>query len=267
MQGLLPRAFLPSHEESRFIHKGNIARSRELFLSRRPRNLDYLLFKRYDWMNNYIKPGGKVVELGAGAGLAREYIRNGTLILTDAEPRPWIDEVVDALNPPYPPESLDAVICSHMIHHLAYPIAFFRRLASAIKPGGYILIQEINTSFLLRLMLYVTRHEGWSYEHDAFDENTPANRADDPWSANCAIPEMLFRDAARFEAQVPQFSVVKNEVNECFIFPLSGGVVVQTRTINLPRWALRCVDALDHALIAIVPGIFGCGRSVVLRRR
>jgi len=36
-------------------------------------------------------------------------------------------------------------------------------------------IQDLETSLFMRLMLYAMRHEGWSYNIDVFDENAVTN--------------------------------------------------------------------------------------------
>ena len=262
----LPRTYFPTHEENRFEHEGDVARAREYFLTHRPRNLEFLLHKRYDWMNAHLRPGMRVVEFGAGSGLSKEFIRHEGFRISDVEPRPWTDDVADAMDPPYPDGSIDAAIFSHMIHHLTNPARFFASVRKMLAPNGVVLIQELNTCFLLKLALRAMRHEGWSYDIDVFDPNVVANDPRDPWSANCAIPELMFRDEREFERRIPGFRIEKNELNECFVFLACGGVVVRAKTVELPRFALRAIDAMDGALVKLMPSVFAMGRSVVLRK-
>jgi SAM-dependent methyltransferase len=263
---ILPSTYFPTHEENRFQHEGDVARAREFFLAQRPRNLEYLLRKRYEWMNAYLKPGMRAVEFGAGSGLSKEFIHHDNFRITDVEPRPWTDDVADAMDPPYPPGSIDAAIFSHMIHHLPNPSLFFASVHRMLAPNGLVLIQELNTCFTLKLALRAMRHEGWSYDIDVFDPTIVANDPRDPWSANCAIPELMFRDGAEFERRIPGFRIEKNSLNECFVFLASGGVVVRAKTVELPKFALRTIDALDRALVKLMPSVFAMGRSVVLRK-
>ncbi len=262
----LPSTYFPTHEENRFQHEGDVARAREFFLAHRPRNLEFLLHKRYSWMNAHLQPGQRVVEFGAGSGLSKEFIRHEGFRITDVEPRPWTDDVADAMDPPYPPGSVDVAIFSHMIHHLPSPAKFFASVHRMLAPNGLVLIQELNTCFALKAALRAMRHEGWSYDIDVFDPEIVANDPRDPWSANCAIPELLFTDDAEFERRIPGFRIEKNTLNECFVFLASGGVVVRAKTIELPRFALRAIDALDTTLVKLMPSVFAMGRSVVLRK-
>ncbi len=187
-------------------------------------------------------------------------------MLTDYKKFDWIDLEVDALNTPFEDASVDAVVSSHMIHHLAKPVRFFREMRRILKPGGYLVISEVHNALITRAISRVMRHEGWSYDIDVFDENLIATDPNDPWAGNIAIPQLLFGDSRRFEEKVPGFKVVRNERCECFIFPLSGGVTAKARTVNLPRFCLRAVDLVDGVLTRIMPNVFAMGMRVVLEK-
>jgi SAM-dependent methyltransferase len=266
MSYLLPKVYFPTHQENRMTSEGDVTAARARFLTERPNNLNFLLKQRYVWMNRYLRGKDRVIELGSGAGFAKEFISNPSLKLTDIVKHPWIDEQVDAMNLPYEPESLDAIICSHMIHHIASPVAFFKQAKRTLKKDGVILICEIYTSLLMKTLLRVMRHEGWSYDVDIFDERQVANDPSDPWSANCAIPQLLFSDAVRFSEAIPGMKIERHEPTECMIFPLSGGVIAKTKTFHLPMWALGLIQKLDRGLIAISPRLFALGMRVVVRR-
>jgi SAM-dependent methyltransferase len=258
--------FMPSHEANRMHHEGDVAGARARFLERRFRNLDVLLEQRYRWMNDWIEPGDTVVELGCGAGFSRFYIDRGELILTDYIDSDWVDRRLDAMEPDLEPGSVDVIVCSHMIHHMARPVTFFRKIHPVLRPGGRILVQDLNTALVMRVLLRLMRHEGWSYDVDVFDESQVTNDPADPWSANCAIPELLFADSATFERHVPGFRVEHNALNECLLFPLSGGVIAKTPVPELPRWLLALVGRVDRGLVAAFPSVFALGRSVVLAK-
>lgn len=263
---MLKGTYFPTHEENLMESEGDVEAARAHYLQARPPNLTALLRHRYAWMNQYIQPTDTVVEFGCGAGFSREFITAPNLILTDVVARPWVDRVADAMAPPFDDGAIDVVICSHMIHHLYSPRKFFAVLAKKLKPNGLVLIQEINTSLMMRALLRVMRHEGWSYEVDVFDESAVANDPRDPWSANCAIPELLFEDNTKFESKIPEFRILRNDVNECLLFPLSGGVISKTRTVQLPTAMLSAVKVIDDALTSVAPKTFALGRSVVLQK-
>ena len=254
----------PSHQENRMENEGNIELARKNFLQQRSNNLEFLLKKRYSWMNDYLLDKELIYELGSGPGFSRFYLSK-KIILTDIQENEWIDEKQDALNLNIPDNTVDVFICSHMIHHLAFPISFFRDVHSKLKDGGLILIQDIESSLLMRFILHSMRHEGFDENINVFDEKIPANRIDDPWSANCSIPKLLFSQGETFEERT-NFKILKNEVNECFLFPVSGGVIAKKNVIELPFSILKLIDLFDQYLVRSFPKIFAMGRSIVLQK-
>lgn len=260
------KTYFPKHSQNRMQLEGDLKKARKRFFNERPNNLLFLLEQRYMWMNEYIYDQQSIFELGCGAGLSKAFIVNENLRLTDVSNENWVDLYVNAMELPFPDNSVDILICSHMIHHLANPLRFFEGACRVLRPGGLILISEINTSLLMRFLLRVMRHEGWSYEVNIFDKNEIANDPSDPWSANCAIPEMLFKDSQSFEKALPQFRVIRNELTECLIFPLSGGVIARSPSITLSFSILRLIAKIDNFLIMIFPKLFALGRRVVLQK-
>jgi len=264
---MLRGTYFPNHKENLMKYESDVETARFDFFSKRPNNLTFLLRNRYKWMNKYIQKNNRVLELGAGAGFSKEFIKQGKLEITDIVKYPWIDRVVDALNPSGigKKESVDIFICSQMIHHLSSPINFFQIINEYLKPGGYILIQEPHTSLLMRIILRIMRHEGWSYDVDVFDEEAICNDPRDPWSANNAIAELLFQNPDYF-SKVTGLEVVKSNFCECLLFPLSGGVTAKSKTIQLPLYLLSMIDRLDKFLVWLAPSFFALGRSVVLKK-
>ncbi len=247
-------------------HAGDAQRARAEFGKRRGSNLRYVLRKRLAWMQRYLGPKTYALEVGCGAGFSELFLTAGTLELTDAEERPWARRVVDAQALPYADASVDVLIANNVIHHLAYPARFFRGAARVLRAGGHLLIQECNCSLTTRVALRATGHEGYDFSVDPFDPERPCNDPADPWSANCAIPNLLFDDLARFRGRYPEFAVVESGMSEFFIQFNSGGVTASVPYVPLPVPALRVLDAIDGILVGLAPGVFASQRRLVLRR-
>ena len=189
----MTKSYFPSHLQNRMKHEGDVTAAREYFFTGKNRVLYSLIEQRFSWMNDYINDSDTtVVELGCGAGLSKQFIKNKNFTMTDVANHEWVDRVVDAMNLDYPDSSVDVFVCSHMIHHLANPATFFDSLAKKLKPGGRIIIQDIYTCLLMKIVLRLMRHEGWSDSVNVFDRSAICNDPSDAWSANCSIPKLLF---------------------------------------------------------------------------
>ncbi len=262
----MSRTYKPAHELNRMRQEGDVLAARKFFFGTKFHNLKFLLEGRFDWMNAFIPAGAKGVEVGAGSGLSKEFIKADYLV-TDYAPNDWLDvENVDALATPFKDGEFDFVISSNMIHHTPYPVKFFEETKRLLKPGGVLLVQEINASFFMRALLRLMRHEGYDFGADVFSREKVATDPNDLWSANCAIPRLLFDDAKKFEKEVPYFKIEKQSFSEFFNFINSGGVVAKTVYIPLPIFILKILRFLDNILTRILPGIFALQRQIVLRR-
>lgn len=266
----LSKTYFPSHHDNKMHHEGDVRTARDIFLKNRFRNLDKLLKNRYSWMNDYLKQGDVIVEIGCGAGFSPLYL-NEKLLLTDATKNPWVDKIIDATNIDMSDNSIDVLIASQTIHHFYSPYKFFFEALRVLKPNGFLLIQEINTSLMMRVLLRLMRHEGWSYDVDVFNKEQVVNDPHDLWSANCAAPYLLFSNEEKFIEtffnEKFSFIIKKNIVCECFLFPLSGGVIAKTKMPLLPHCVLNSVEKIDNLLCKIAPSIFGLGRSIVIQKR
>ncbi len=264
---LLRGSYKPRHEENRMKNEGDVVSARKLFYYKPSKNLIFLLRNRYRWMNKYINPAKDIgIEVGCGIGVSKEYIRAKSYLLTDFDSQEWIDvKNVDALNTPFENNSFDFVVSSNMIHHLPYPVKFLEEMQRILKPGGFLLIQEVNCSLFMRLLLHLMRHEGYSFDVDGFDKNLAACEPDKLWSGNNAIPNLLFDDLERFKREIPYFNVVKASFSEFLVFLNSGGVTAKTFSVPLPYFALKVLKVIDDILTSVFPQIFALQRQVVLQ--
>lgn len=247
-------------------HGGDVARARAEYARRRGDNLRFVLEKRLGWMRRYLGADTFAVELGCGAGFSERFLTAGRIERTDVEPQPWVDRVVDAHDMPYADESVDVLIANNVIHHLARPFRFFREAARVLRPGGHLLVQECTCSLTTRLAIRLTGHEAYDFSVDPFDPEAACNDPADPWSANCALPDLLFDDLRRFARHHPELRAVEASFSEFFLHFNSGGITGRAAYLPLPTVVLGALDALDRALVALAPGVFASQRRVVLRR-
>jgi len=259
------KTFFPKHEDNHMVNEGNLSESRSLFLRTRFNNLDFLLRKRYEWMNEYLKPKMKIVEIGCGGGLSKLFLSED-ILLTDAANNDWVEKFIDATDMDFEDSSIDVIVASHTIHHFHNPAKFFKECSRVLTQNGIILISEINTSLSMRIILKLMRHEGYSYDVDVFNYQSICNDKDDLWSANCAIPQLLFEDEAKFNNFFPELKIHYQKKTEFSIFPLSGGVVSKKSIFEIPSLILTIFDYIDRLLIFFFPEIFAMGRKVVIKK-
>ncbi|MBL0000849.1 MAG: methyltransferase domain-containing protein [Sphingomonadales bacterium] len=64
----------------------------------------------------------------------------------------WVDIRADAMNPPFEPNSIDTIICSHMIHYMAQP-TLLSQSTTTFRDRGRIIIQDLNAALTMRSCL------------------------------------------------------------------------------------------------------------------
>jgi len=254
--------------KSKKIKSPNIYRNRKYISTSKNPNLLYLLNKRFLWMNNYIENKKIIFELGSGNGCLKRIIKNKNIILTDIVKYPWIDKKVDMLKTDIGKKFLnkvDVFIVNHSLHHCANPAMSLRRMSKYLKKGGHILINEPESSFILKLIQILLDDEDWDLTSKVFSKKNIFNPKN-PWVSNTAIAQLLFKDEKKFQKFFPQYQIKKNELSEFMIFLNSGGVNSRFFYIRLNFFSLRIVNIIDNFLIRVFPSIFPFNRSIVLKK-
>jgi len=174
--------------------------------------------------------------------------------------------MIDALNTGLDAKSFDFIIASNMIHHVPNPMLFFKEMGRILKPGGHMIIQDVNCSIMLKLLLILMNHEGYDSTINVFDERNNCTDPEDLWAGNNAIPNLLFDDINKFEDKVKSFKLVTHKYSEFLTFINSGGVVSKTFYIPLAKPFLKMVFIIDSYLCKIAPSFFALQRQIVLKK-
>ena len=96
-----------------------------------------LLKERFGWMNNFIGINDHGVELGSGAGFAKHFINCKNFKISDLSNYDHLDyKNIDAQETGFQSESFNFVIASNMIHHIPYPMKFFKEMNRVLKKDG-----------------------------------------------------------------------------------------------------------------------------------
>lgn len=264
---VLLRSYEPQASKSSMAHAGNLENAREIYTSGRNGNLNYLLSRRFSWMNQFISKGENGLEIGAGIAASKDFINCKEFLTTNFANSAWLDrQNIDALDTGFESESFDFVIVSNVIHHLAFPERFLRECQRILRPSGRVIIQEIYSSLLTRIILKAMKHEGFNESVNVFDPFVPTNNPQDAWSANCSIPKLLFEDKELFGRKIPAWRVLHFKRVECLLFLNSGGVVAKTRYLPLSSRVLKVLECFDSILVKIAPKLLALQVQVVLQK-
>ena len=257
-----------SSDENKMNSLANTKIARDLYYSAKSQNVKFLLEKRFSWMNEYINENDVGIEVGSGAGFTKDFIKNKNFKLTDLGSDEHLDfKNIDAQDTGFHNESFDYVIASNMIHHIPYPMKFFREMNRILKKDGKLLIFESHCSIIFQIATSIMKHEGFDFTLNVWDEKSPKSDEDDAWHGNIAVPHLIFDDKEgyiKFLGNI--FSIEYEKFTECFIFLNSGGVTSKTKYIPMNRFFLNILDFIDNILVKIFPNIFCMGRRIVLKK-
>ena len=257
-----------SHNENRMKSIADTKIARELYYSSKSKNVKFLLNERFSWMNDFIQDDDTGIEVGSGAGFSKDFIKNKNFKLTDIGEDDHLDfKNIDAQSTGFESESFDYVIASNMIHHIPFPIKFFKEMNRIIKKGGKLIIFESYCSLVFQLATIIMKHEGFDFTLDVWDEKNPKSDEKNAWHGNIAVPHLIFDDKAKFEKNLGKyFNIEYEKLTECFIFLNSGGVTSKTKCIPLNNFFLNLLNKIDRVLVKLFPKIFCMGRRIVLKK-
>ena len=258
-----------SKHENKMKNIGSVETAIKLFRESKSKNLEFLLKKRFSWMNDFIKPDDFGIELGSGSGFSKEFIKNKNFKISDLSDYDHLDyKNIDAQNTKFQAQTFDFVIASNMIHHIPYPIRFFKEVSRILKTGGKLIIFESYCSIAFQLATIIMKHEGFNFTLNVWDEKEPKSDEHDIWAGNIAVPHLIFDNKDDFDKHLGNdFEIKYEKLTECLIFLNSGGVSSKTFYIPMNNLFIKFFDIIDKILIKFFPKIFAMGRRLVLIKK
>ncbi len=258
-----------SSEENKMNSIADTKIARDLYYSARYPNVKFLLEKRFSWMNDFIKDSDIGIEVGSGAGFTKDFIKNKNFKLTDLGADEHLDfKNIDAQDTGFEKESFDYIIASNMIHHIPFPIKFFKEMNRILKKDGKLIIFESYCSIVFQLVTMIMKHEGFDFTLNVWDEKTAKSDKDNAWHGNIAVPHLIFDDKKKFNENLGNlYSVEYEKLTECLIFLNSGGVTSKTKYIPMNKFFLNILHRIDKIIVKLLPNIFCMGRRIVLKKK
>mgnify|MGYP006184746013 CR=1 FL=1 len=260
--------FLREYKPKR-IKDDDVYNSRKKIFQSNNKNLDFLLRKRFLWMNDYIKNKKIIIELGSGNGCIKKILKNKKIILTDIVKYPWIKKKIDMkkmnLGKKYY-NMVDIFIFNHSLHHCSNPYMTLKKISKYLKKNGLIVMNEPEASFFLRLIQYLLDDEGWSFNVNIFSKKKDIFKPLNPWLSNTATAHLLFANEKKFNRHFPNYKIEKNELSEFLIFINSSGVNQNIFHVPLNYFFNSLLNLIDKILISIFPKLFPMNRSIIIKK-
>jgi SAM-dependent methyltransferase len=164
---------------------------------------------------------GTTIEIGGGIGNLKRRLAN--VVATDIQPAPWLDCVADAQRLPFSAASAANIVMVDVLHHLEFPVVFFREAERVLQPGGRMVMIEPAITWGSTLFYRLLHHEPVRTSADILMNGSP-DPGRDPYDSNQAIPTLLVtRDRERFHRLLPAFRIQSVDWFSLVSYPLSGG--------------------------------------------
>ena len=247
---------------------GDVENAIKEFKKKKNKNLDFLLKKRFSWMKKFIEEKNIGLEVGAGGGFSKNFIKNKNFKISDLAMYNHLDfKNVDAQKTSFEKGTFDYIISSNMLHHIPYPMKFFEETHRILKKDGKLIIEEVTCSLILQLVTILMKHEGFDFTVDPWSKTKPVTDEKNVWSGNIAVTNLIFDNMELFKKEIGNLYKIEHHKNyECLIFLNSGGVCSTTFYIPLNNFFLRIIDKIDNLLTKAFPQIFATGRQIVLKK-
>jgi len=164
---------------------------------------------------------GVILEIGGGSGHFKEYLPES--ITLDIVSLPWIDVIADAQKLPFKNNSIANIVMVDVLHHIEFPVLFFREVKRVLQHGGRLIFIEPVITPLSRILLHLFHPEPIDFEQNPLlEKQSDPSRL--PFDANQAIPTLLFkRYRSIFFHQFPDLKIITLKYLDCVVYPLSGG--------------------------------------------
>lgn len=211
----------------------------------------------YDRIAGACMPG-LTIEIGGGIGNLKRRLPD--VISTDIQPGHWLDCVADAQHLPFKADAASNIVMVDVLHHVEFPVLFFREAARVLRPGGRVVMVEPAITLGSTLFYRFFHPEPVRMSADPLAEGSPDPKRD-PYDANQAIPTLIATcDRDRLRRLVPSLEVARVDWFSFATYPLSGGFRPWS---FIPRKLVAPMLRLERAVEGAI-GRFGAFRMMLI---
>lgn len=202
-------------------------------------------YRRYTECLKRCPQKGLALELGSGAGFAKDFVPD--LITSDILAYKGMDLVVDGSRLPFSDESLLLICMLNTFHHIPDVASFFQEAQRCLVPGGRIFIIDQHLGYISTPILKYLHHEPICPETIEWKFKTTGPLS----GANGALAWIIFvRDIELFKKLYPYLKLIYYRPHTPLLYWMSGGL----KHWNLvPEWTYDLLSKIDRELIRISP--------------
>lgn len=209
-----------------------------------------------------LSANGLTIEIGAGTGNFKEFMPQS--VSSDLVWCEWLDMVHDAMFLPYRGSSVGNFVLIDAIHHIHDPVRALEEMRRCLRPGGRVVIFDVFISPFSFLYYNYFHKEDLDLSADLFNMKESVVEKE-PFESNQAIATLLFfRKFDQFASKFPDLKLVKREVREFLLYPMSGGF---EGTQMIPFGLRGPVAAVDRIALKSFGRLIAGRCLVVLEKR
>jgi SAM-dependent methyltransferase len=199
---------------------------------------------------------GVILELGSGGSYLKDL--EPTIITSDVVAN-VADRVIDARHLPFAGNSVQALLLTHVLHHIPDVEIFFKEAERVLVPGGVISMIEVAHTPFARFFFKHFHHE--PYRDDCRDWAFAQNDA--MMDSNQALSWMVFvRDRVEFEKLHPDLKIETLALLPWFTYFVSGGVTIRD---VVPNFLNGLLVGVEHLLAPFAP-VFSLHWQICVRK-
>jgi SAM-dependent methyltransferase len=204
---------------------------------------------------------GLTVEIGGGIGNLKSRLPN--VVATDVQFAPWLDCVADAQRLPFADGAAANIVMVDVLHHVEFPVRFFREAERLLAPGGRIIMLEPAITWGSTLFYRFVHHEPVRMSADPLREGLQ-NPNRDPYDSNQAIPTLIATKMQQsFARSFPNLKIGRVDWFSFLAYPLSGGFKSWSL---IPHSVARPLLAMERAVEPVLGRWMGFRMLLVIER-
>jgi SAM-dependent methyltransferase len=219
----------------------------------------------YDKIQKELGASQNTLEIGAGAGISGDFLKNNKILKTDI--LSWEgDSVIGNINAeklPFQNCEFENILAIDMIHHARSPYIVLNECLRVLKVKGKIIIVEPYVSVFSYFIYKIFHHEDTSWR---IDLNTLAEKVNEPFEGNQGISKELFKNEKRkskFLQSIDSKIEVEIELISFLSFFATGGL---SKPLKTPRKLISVFIKIERKMPQVLFKMLASRIFIVIKK-